>query len=292
MQQRLSLKAALSWVLLSTLLVSGCAGGALWYYHYLQHLRFQDPRYQIVAIWQTSTDQEALKTTYLAELMHLSLDRPTNLYRFHAKEAQKNLMKSPVIQHATVRKIKPGMVAVTYKMRQPVGFLKDFTNAAVDEQGVIFPFKPFFTPKRLPEIYLGVQEGKLDSVLDWGMSLQNSEERAERWSLAKQVLQSVQTAVPQREWAVQRVDVSLAFSGSEGQRQIVVVLEQQGLVAEENLLIVHMLRLPVEEYRQGIAKYLRLRKHWEQQEALAQEQKKGSLIIDLRLEQLAFLQKI
>src|SRR5690606_28774117 len=93
-------------------------------------------------------------------------DHPKNLYSFNTEEAVQKLLHLPVIKEAKIRKIRPGTIHVDYALRKPIAYLADYSNTAIDASGTIFSFKPFYTPKKLPEIYLGEEEE--DKPLVWG----------------------------------------------------------------------------------------------------------------------------
>lgn len=294
---KLPLNEALFWILLSTLFVSGTAGLGLLYFQYIKEMHAQDDTYRIVAIVQTTPEPEALKTIYLAELLELSVDQPTNLYRFNTKEARRRLLASPLIKEAFVKKIRPGTVYVDYVVRKPIAFLTDYTNTVMDAEGVLFPYKPFFTPKKLPEVYLGIQQPIDQAPLNpWGRPVQGKQ-----MELALSLLQHLNANYCSETISVRRIDVSKAYAPSCGQRQIVVELENQ-LIKESNnqlttTLCSHILRLSTDSYLQGLANYAVLRDHLRQQQdlkphveaPLPDTVRKETKIFDLRLSQLAFI---
>ena len=126
-----SLKTAFRWILLSTIIVSGIPWIAVISYNYVVRMRGQDPRYGIVAIAQNAERQESLKSSFLSELLQLSIDRGANLYSFDLVEAKNRLLNFPCIKAATVKRIPPGIVAIDYVLRKPVAFLSDFCKTAI-----------------------------------------------------------------------------------------------------------------------------------------------------------------
>src|SRR5579872_2269935 len=127
---------------------------SVWKKHKNERLR--SPAYRISAIIQTGPEKEALKTAYLAELLGLSADWPTQLYALNVKKAENLLLASPLISSAKVQRLSPSTLYIDYEVRKPVAWLADFNNTAIDAEGHLFPVDPFFPPKRLPELYLGV----------------------------------------------------------------------------------------------------------------------------------------
>lgn len=294
---KVPLKEALFWILLPTLLISGTATMGLLYFQHIKEMHMHDDAYRIVAMMQTAPENEGLKTVYLAELLDLSIDRPSNLYRFNTKEARRKLLSSSLIKDARIKKIRPGTLYVDYTMRKPVAFLTDYANTVIDRERYMFPYKPFFAPKRLPEIYLGLplqEERAKDGP--WGVSLEGLQVE-----LAFSLLDYLETKLCRSTCYLKRIDVSKAYALSCGQRQIVLILEdriEHTVNGKTTLyLLPRILRLNTDNYLQGLANYIVLNTHLLQQEQLllmpnAQPMVRLPLkIIDLRLPQLAFISK-
>src|SRR5262245_29089640 len=102
----LPFRTAFWWILLSTLLISGSTACAVLYYRHLSHIEKHDPAYHISILVQSSAGRERLTTAYLAELLDLSTDRPTNLFSYDAKEGEKKLRECPIIKEAAIVKIR------------------------------------------------------------------------------------------------------------------------------------------------------------------------------------------
>jgi hypothetical protein len=292
---KVPLNKALVWILVSVGLISGSAFFGVIYYQHIKELYGNDDQFRIVAVVQTTPEQESLKTVYLAELMDLSVDRPLNLYRFNGRDARRKLLASPLIKEARVKRIRPGTVYVDYSLRKPIAFLSDYTNTALDAEGFAFPFKPFFTPKRLPEIILGVPIGE-KSVTNsiWGQQIKSKE-----MELALGLMQHLQKIGGIEASFVRSIDVSDAFATSLGQRQIVLVLEEQ---IEKNLngkvifqTLPQIVRLNSEHYKQSLANYKILREEIGKQDDLVDTsviKKLPTRIIDLRLPHLGYISSI
>jgi hypothetical protein len=300
--ERLPLGKSLIWILVSTLVTSASVGLVWLYFQYVDYRRANDSSYKIIAIVQTGPEREVLKTIYLAELLNLSIDRPQNLYTFNPTEARKKLLASPLIKDATVKRIKPGTVYIDYAVRQPIAYLADYVNTGLDEEGYLFPISPFFTPKRLPEIYLGLPafEAPMDEAGReggrWGQPLKNRHvvlalEMFNLWDRFRSQLGVCQ---------LKRIDVSHAYSDSYGKREILLVIEDYIEKQVEGRPVLYLfpriLRLPIQDFDQQMANYLALKEHLDNQAALlpplASDQNVARAMpqwIDLRVPQLAFL---
>lgn len=290
------LRRAVMWILLSTLAVSGSAALGLLYFKYVRGMRGTDPKFNIIAIVQTGPEKEALKTVYLAELLGLSVDKPTNLYRFRSSEGKEKLLASPLIKSADVKKIIPGTLYIDYVARKPVAFLEDYTNTAIDMDGVMIPFKPFFTPKRLPIVVLGLSQHDYPT----GSSLWGTKIRGIRARLALDLLAFAQEKCCSKASLLTRVDVSHAYASSYGQRQLVLEFEDKLEIDREGhpvlIILPRILRLSVENYSKALADYLVLRNYLDEKEMKTHSHPpKGTVVrapakvIDLRIPDLAFL---
>lgn len=264
-KKKIPISKALIWIFLSTLLVSGSATLGWLYYLHLLKMSAQDDDYRIIAVVQAGQKPETLKTIYLAELMELSIDQPTNLYLFDTKKARDKLLVSPVIKEAWVRRVKPGTVYVEYVTRKPRFFLVDCDNAAIDDQGVPFPVHPFYTPKKLPELCLGSDD------VQWGKPLSGN-----YYQLACALYEYLSEMADEK-MTIRRVDVSNAYALSYGQREIVIILDELVLSIPQK----RFLRFDEKYYQQAIANYMVLREYLRDQQ--------HSMVIDLRLPQLAFM---
>ncbi len=282
---RLSLRSALLLIGLFVILISGSASTLLLYINHTKDQNEGNESYNITAIAQKCPAIECLKTVYLAELMGLSTDRPTNLYRFDAEEAKAKLLKNPLIKGGSVEKIKPATVYVVYQLRTPIAFLGGFSNIAIDPEGVLIPFKPFFTPKHLPEIFIETSEQP-----KWGQRLQGSQ-----IDLVWHLLKYLNAFCCNERVQIRKIDVSKAYASSYGSRQAIIILEEQKSENGTIHLYPQVLRVTAENYPQELANYLALKKgvldrRKSTNTAKAQETiVEPSIVIDLRASHLAYL---
>lgn len=263
--------------------------------------RLNNPRHVISAIVQTGPEREALRTTYLAELLGLSSDRPLSLYAFDVKEGEKKLLGCPIVAEARIKRVDPGTLYIDYTVRKPVARLADYENIALDRSGYLFPLAPFFAPKNLPEIYLGLppfnssedDQGRKGGT--WHMPLHNKHLR-----LAFEILRSLDGAPWREGMRVKKIDVSNAFAPSYGQREIVLFTEEE-MMAEKGrtlCLFPKILRLPTKDYAQQLSNFLSLRRSiledYQRQIAEARFEQPvvefSARVVDLRIPQLAFVQ--
>jgi len=259
-----------------------------------------DPHYKIVSIIQTGPEKEVLKTAYLAELLGLSSDCFTSLYSLDCKQAEKKLLASPLISFASVKRIPPGTLYIDYEVRKPIAWLADYKNVGIDAEGYIFPVAPFFSPKELPAIYLGLPAfgaptdrlGRKGGA--WQTPLQNNYFR-----LAFEILQFLETAPWKEGFHLKKIDVSNAFAPSLGQREVVLFTEEDFRFQLEGKEICcvfpKILRLAPKDYAQQLVHFFSLRRsiaedYKKQLSRISESVRFQPRIIDLRIPHLAFVE--
>lgn len=258
-------------ILSITFIVSGIPWGGYAIYSYMKRMRVEDPRYEIVALVQSTNSSEGLKTAFITELLQLSVDRQINLYRFDLKQARHLLLNFPLIKDAKVERIPPGIVSVEYHLRNPAIFLEDISNTAIDEEFYAIPIHPFFSPKKLPLFRIGisVEEAK------WGQKIMHP--RLKLAFAVHHALSELEIKAGRHPW---RIDVSEADVESLGERKIIVIM-QPDLASKP----VHSLILDPQDYREGLKNYQKLMDRSEI--GIASE----SGMIDLRLAGLGYFKK-
>jgi len=283
-----TLRQVLTCLIGSTLLTSCFGIGGLITWKKIRHSRRLDSRYWITAIVQTGPEKEALKTSYLAELLDLSVDRPLSLYAYNLKKGKEKLLSSPLIVEATLSPLFPSTLYIDYEVRKPIAWLADYQNVAIDEQGYLFPVAPFLSPKELPEIYLGLPPFGAPSGGAWNTPLAQ-----ETFRLSLEILKE---AKKQEGLSLKRIDVSNAFVESLGSREVVLFTEEEIWMQEESYLFPKILRLSPKDYQQQLAHFLILRRGIleEYRKQLTSSSQKGGKfaprIIDLRIPELAFVE--
>jgi hypothetical protein len=255
-----------------------------------------DHRYSISKIIQTGPEKEALPTAYLAEVLNLSTDQPVHLYEYDLKEAVDKLLSSPLIAAVSVKLIAPNALYVDYTVRKPIAWLGDYKNTAIDQDHYLFPVSPFFSPKELPEIFLGLSSFGSEEGGKWQCPMQNP-----RLDLALEVLQFVQGFARSENLRIKRIDVSNAFAQSSGQREIVICTEEDITLKASGEMVSYtfpkMLRLSRREYQSQMQNFISLKKSmmedYQKQlshAALPSSKRFRSRVVDLRIPHLAFVE--
>lgn len=264
--------------------------------------RLHDSAYCLSAIIQTGPEKEALKSEYFAEVLGLSHDRPVSIYAIDPASAEKLLKTSPLLSEVSVARKSPNALYIDYTVRRPMARLADYANTLVDEEGHLFPMVPFFPPKELTELYLGLPP--FGKEVSWQVPLSTAS-----FSLAKEVFHFLGTETWREEetpsgkvltwWNVKRVDVSNAFAKSLGQREIVLLTEEHIVVFTEakeiRAVFPKILRLSPKSYREQLPHFFTLQKSMlaDYAKQVRESGVGGSFaprIVDLRLSQLAFVQ--
>ncbi|HEY2810315.1 MAG TPA: hypothetical protein VGJ00_02865 [Rhabdochlamydiaceae bacterium] len=288
----LPLTHALGWIVGSMLVVNGV--GYSCFKMYLRHHHAPKVDKYVRSIIQTGPQKQILKTEYLAEILGLSADAPQHVSILNLPKLKEKLLSSPLISHAELKIIKPNSLYIDYTVRQPIAFLGDFENVAIDREGYPFPFAPFFTPKNLPEIVLGLSsfnthpEDPDKPQAAWGKSL-----KGKYLDIALQILFYASDPSVSDYFNVTCIDVSRAFSQSCGTREIVVTTRDTFYTANISCAAQRLLRLSTKHFAQELGNYLKLREPLleEDRKALsaAPSQPLPERIIDLRIPNLAFV---
>ncbi|MCH9612610.1 MAG: Cell division protein FtsQ [Chlamydiia bacterium] len=259
-------------LLLSCILLTllGVRGGQ-WYWVRIIEARKLESKYFVTKIIQTGSEKNALPTFYLSQLLELAADRPVSLYSIDVRRAQEMLLSSPCIKEARVIRQFPDTLYIDYTVRRPVALLGDFVNAAVDKEGVVFPLAPFYSPKNLVEIVLGLGV----STLEWDRKPQIDMERLKE---AFSVIEKVGEA-DLGDYQLVKLDMTQCKQKSYGKREIDLIF-----YPGENCPL-HYVRLPTLQIESRLANLAKL---IEQNEKLKLDKKS---VIDLRLDGLAYVEQ-
>jgi|GEM_PF-3033138 len=219
-------------------------------YALYSHCRYrleESPSYNIVAVVSKSPVQKKLPPRLLQEILDLSQDKPTNMFRFDMKRAKQRFEQYGCFKKVKMRLQRPGVLIVDYDLYEPYAALGDYENLAVDRaKKHIFPMHPFFTPKKLPEIYLGTLS-------------------KERMDFAFEVLHYAKKKI-QKRYTVISVDVGPYFAFKPVKE---IILHCKG----ENDFF---LRLCGDRWKENIAQFI----NFEQKE-------EGSFVVDFRVPGIA-----
>ncbi len=247
-------------IVISVFITGSCALGTFLFFDYFPCGTFRQNSFYIQKIVQAGSSFQGLKTAFFAEHLRLSVDAPTPFHSFDCRKAEQTLLKTALFKEVYVKKMKPHTVFIHYTLRTPLAYFGDYANTVLDEEGVLFPLLPFFTPKKIPVIRIGEE---METTTLWGKKISE-----EKMHLIKALFAQLPVA------GVREIDLSAIHSSSAGKRQLVLTIEQQGHL--------HYVRLTPKDYTQEIQNYFRVLN-----ECLREQ--KSSCIVDLRLPQVAYL---
>lgn len=215
-------------------------------------------RFIVTHIAQTGPQKEALPTDYLATFLGLKAREKAAFSRITLRQAEQQLLAHPVIETAMLSKQEESVLLVDYTLRAPVAFLGDISNLALDAYGYCFPFFPFFTPKKMPTFYFGLDEQIVAPL------------QGEKVDLAFATLSFLEETLQHTDAFLESIDVAQATCPNLGKREMIVtIITKSGK---------HYLRLTPTRYEEEINRYLLIRHQWD-----------GDRTFDLRLERLAFV---
>lgn len=297
--KQLSLPHSIGIIVLSTILFSGTGYSVLKWVQKVKANRVSNEKYTIKTLLQTSSQKQALSSIYLEELMDLSSNVPSNVYSFDKESATQKLLSSPMIKEASIRIDKPDTIYVDYVIRHPLAWCFDYENIAIDEEGYLFPLYPFFSPKKLPELYFGLAPFDLPAQDERPEGTFVTPLRGKYVDLAYKLLDLLSSNAKKQGFFIKRIDVSNAFANSYGKREIVVIIENEIYYPPDDdyYLFSHVLRLSRKNYAQELGNYFSLRAEMIHQEMNSpqvghyypKEVGVYEIMIDLRVPGLAFV---
>ncbi|MBS0626686.1 MAG: hypothetical protein JSS09_00565, partial [Verrucomicrobia bacterium] len=243
--KKISYTRAFSWIIGSSLMFSFLSHKVIGY----TLMKNRKEKQTLSYIIQTGPQKEALLSDYLAELIGLSVDKPTFFSSFNVEEAKNRLLTSSIINEVQVKKIKPNMLYIDYTIRKPTILAIDFLNAALDREGVVIPMHPFFSPKKMPEIYFGEKGLQESGEMAFGIKVKGF-----YVDLAFAVLELLLEKGKDL-FFIKRVDVSESCAPSLGKREVVVIIENElyQKSSDNPVISSHFLRLTPKHYSQEIA---------------------------------------
>ena len=285
-------KKALSVIGISFAIIVFSSFAGLFFYGYIHKKRALDDRFLLKKIIQTGPEKKALSTQLLAKILDLSSDRPTNLYAFSTEKAEALLKSYMLIESASVSKVFPDTLYIDYTAKSPWLRLIDYSNAALDKKGILIPLSPFYEPRVLCPIYLGLPPFGEEGI-NWGTKL-----TGKKIKLAYQLHDFFLSDERAKEFTLERLDVSRAYAKSCGKREIIVYLQQQKKILTEGSwrLGSHhwILRLPRENCEKRFYDFCEI-----VPDLIAENVSRGfedsakvhfdARIIDLRLDQMGFV---
>ncbi len=184
--------------------------------------KIESDLFELKAIIQTGPRKRALPSQYLLQQMGISNNTHKNIYSLDVDKLKKMLISHPVILDAMVDIIPPDTLYVDYTVRDPKLVLGNWENTAVDTDLTFFPLYPYYTPKKLPKVFISdINEVK------WGEKSRSSE-----LNLTIELVKNWEDPLYSRGIAIREVDVSHAFIPKLGDREIVFLLEKIATAAQ------------------------------------------------------------
>ena len=261
----------------------------------LQEKKFVNLKYNISFI---THKEKKLPTEYIAEILDLSIDRFHNLFLFDLIKAKENILKSPLIKEVRIEKIKPAGLFIDYKIKKPIAIVLDYENMAIDENGYVFPFSPYYDDQDLPKIFIGLLpfKEKCDAIgrvgADFNIPLSNK-----NTLLALELLQLLRNQIFANLVQVKKIDVSLAYEQSYGKREIIIELEDYFFKENKKFIFPKIVRLGTNNYKQQMDNLINLIKKMKNDYELQLKDysfseetiKFDPKIIDLRISKIALI---
>lgn len=234
------------------------------YRHFVLKQAIHPSKY-IDTIIQTGLEKGGLPSLYLMELLNLSQDMPTHIFLFDEKKAEEALLQSPLIKKAHVEKVLPHSIYIDYSIRRPFFLLADLPGRAIDNEGVVIPIEPFFSPKKLTSVYVGRRD------------IENKVEEKEN-----RLIHDIYRIVEENngdhsQYFLSCIDISLSQHESYGRREIVLTMTTDWDMQYIRLSSLH--------HKEELLKYFSLRDKYDLRKSSGKIK-----VIDLRINDLAYIE--
>ncbi len=252
-------------IILSALIVNGVVGTGLFVWRQKVAQRTNDPAWQISHIVQQGN--QPLPSGFLSHALRL----PMAFDSLHVKRAEEQLKSWPIFDSVRVRKKAPGAVIVDYTLRKPIAAVGQFSNAAFDAEGIVFPLQPFYTPKRLPKVFF---VGDQPTPREMEMTL-----------AIKEALNDLEPSP-----RLISIDLQAMSHPNPACREIVVMVMDERIQAAHIIEQPILLRLPSEGTEEALLRLEQLRAVIQKRAGDAQTSLKAAgVTVDLRLPSSAYL---
>lgn len=118
----------------------------------------EDKVFLLRTIIQKTTTINPLSPRFFSDYLGLSPSgKALNLHKLDESKIQKKLQEFPIFKTIQAQLSEQGELLVSYELRKPIFILSDYGNLGLDAEGYILPLKPYYSPKILPQVYLGIE---------------------------------------------------------------------------------------------------------------------------------------
>lgn len=289
---RLSFFQAICWITISIPLISGPCFGGYFLYKKFHRTRLMNPSFQLTKLITPTK----VHPNFFCEVLSLHREKKIPLYAFDLDQAKKTLLQIPIFKEVFLKRHPPNSLYVDCELRKPIAILLDYENTAIDREGYLFPYVPFFQSKKLPKVYLGLSAFNTENGGRWNEPLEIS-----KWKKALEFFEILQSDPFKDQYIVGKIDVSQLEAKSYGRKEIVIFLTQVISFDQSDQTIrcyfPKVLRFHPKNYRQQLKNFLALsekmlddyRNQMVQQKFRQKEIYFSSKIFDFRIAKLGFV---
>jgi len=216
-------------------------------------------------IVQKTTTIESLSPRFFSDYLGLSpKGRSLHIQNLDIRKIQKKLSEFPIFEKVQSEFTPQGELLVSYELRRPLFSLLDFSNCGLDSLGFFIPMAPYYSPKKLASIFLGIKN------LEWNKAYDIKE--------AVEILNFFSPYLSE-DFNIKLIDLSHLKESIPARREIIVTIA----FAKAS----HFLRLNPKHLHKALDRYMLLFK-----EPTLQEQIIRDVIFDARISRFATLKKL
>lgn len=220
---------------------------------------------KLTTLIQKTPTRQTLSPRFFSNYLRLNpYGKNLAINRLDIDKINKKLKAFPIFKSIDAEMTKEGALQINYFLRNPEYQLKDYTNCGIDDEGFLMPLTPFYTPKKLTQVFLGLD--KLDFSKAYQVSLANEVIHFFRLNQLDQL-------------TVTMIDLS--------KMKAVIKSHQEVIVTIEFLDKKHYLRLHPQNINKGLTRYVSLFK-----EPSLRQKILGSCLFDARISKFATLKSL
>ncbi len=216
-------------------------------------------------IVQKTTTIESLSPRFFSDYLGLSpKGRSLQIQNLDIKKIQNKLTEFPIFEKVQSEFTPQGELLVSYELRRPAFLLHDFSNCGIDNLGFFIPMAPYYSPKKLTSIFLGIHH------LEWNKAYN-----------IKEALEILNFFSPYQsdDFNIKLIDLSHVKESIPARREIIVTIS----FAKAN----HFLRLNPKHLQKALDRYVLLFK-----EPKLQDQMIRDVVFDARISRFATLKRL
>lgn len=174
----------------------------------IKNRQVSNQKYLIQKILLKGEGGDLLTGDLIAEMLDLNISNPLSFFEFESKKAEQELKKIGIFRSVKLEKKRPDSLVVLYQLFEPIAVVQDQSNTLLNEEGIVMPYQPYFSLKKLPKVIIGEN-------LSWGEKV-----LTEKWLYIERAIALDENIV--------MIDLRFCFEGKKQKKELVFEVARQG----------------------------------------------------------------